>query len=52
MSAIEWSLVDAEEEETAMTSVIARCESAVTSPSAYFAERLQNLTFQKCCSAQ
>ncbi|EGC4576951.1 transcriptional regulator [Escherichia coli] len=47
MSAIEWSLVDAEEEETAMTSVIARCESAVTSPSAYFAEKATESYFSK-----
>ncbi|XBY07297.1 transcriptional regulator [Escherichia coli] len=47
MSAIEWSLVDAEEEETAMTSVIARCESAVTSPSAYFAEKATESYFFK-----
>lgn len=39
MSAIEWSLVDAEEEETTMTSVIVQCESAATSSSPYYAEK-------------
>lgn len=39
MSAIEWNLVDAEEEETTMTSVIVQCESAATSSSPYYAEK-------------
>ncbi|HBT7815281.1 TPA: type II toxin-antitoxin system HigA family antitoxin [Klebsiella pneumoniae] len=50
MSAIEWSLVDAEEEETTMTSVIVQCESATISSAPYFAEKATESYFSKMLS--
>ncbi|HBQ4429891.1 helix-turn-helix domain-containing protein [Klebsiella pneumoniae] len=50
MSAIEWSLVDAEEEETTMTSVIVQCESDTISSAPYFAEKATGSYFSKMLS--
>lgn len=47
MSAIEWSLVDSEEEETTMTSVIAQCESAAISTIPYFSSQVTESYFSK-----
>lgn len=47
MSAIEWSLVDSEEEETTMTSVIVQCESAVISAIPYFSSQVTESYFSK-----
>ncbi|EBU7540233.1 transcriptional regulator [Salmonella enterica subsp. salamae] len=47
MSAIEWSLVDSEEEETTMTSVIVQCESAAISAIPYFSNQVTESYFSK-----